>query len=336
MVCRTLRRLEQQQQHEPASQLHEQIVSHQKVLQHVAAEAPAAAMQSLLRLAMRAHLPGEDKDKADGGGGGGGGGPSLGVQELVPLLAMLYSLLGCEVEVEAEAEQRLREALLQAQQPPTHAQLTLQPPHRPAPPPTRRPPPSLQACLRDPGGGGLLPQYLDGDGEAEQGDEAERLAARRDALAPALRALFVRLRGTAAARRGLGRSSQLLVSEGESDQGEAYRPLLRQLLGRALGGEEVAELQRLSGGALGSGLTGSLLSRGAQMLGVRAKARVADHPLVCVFVVGGISLGEVRELRQLFAQHPKHRLILGSTHLTSPASLGAQLIQGLHEPADAQ
>ena len=170
----------------------------------------------------------------------------------------------------------------------------------------------------------------------EQGDEAERLAARRDALAPALRALFARLRSTAAARRGLGRSSQLLVSEGESDQGEAYRPLLRQLLGRALGGEEVAELQRLSGGALGSGLTGSLLSRGAQMLGVRAKARVADHPLVCVFVVGGISLGEVRELRQLFAQHPKHRLILGSTHLTSPASLGAQLIQGLHEPADAQ
>ena len=115
MVCRTLRRLEQQQQHEPASELHEQIVSHQKVLQHVAAEAPAAAMQSLLRLAMRAHLPGEDKADPDGGGGGGGG-PSLGVQELVPLLAMLYSLLGCEVEVEAEAEQRLREALLQAQQ----------------------------------------------------------------------------------------------------------------------------------------------------------------------------------------------------------------------------
>ena len=126
------------------------------------------------------------------------------------------------------------------------------------------------------------------------------------------------------------------MSEGESDQGEAYRPLLRQLLGRALGGEDVAELQRLSGGALGSGLTGSLLSRGAQMLGVRPKSRVADHPLVCVFVVGGISLAEVRELRQLFAQHPKHRLILGSTHLTSPASLRVQLLQGLHAPADAQ
>ena len=90
MVCRTLRRLEQQQQHEPASELHEQIVSHQKVLQHVAAEAPAAAMQSLLRLAMRAHLPGEDKADPDGGGGGGGGGPSLGVQELVPLAMSLH------------------------------------------------------------------------------------------------------------------------------------------------------------------------------------------------------------------------------------------------------
>ena len=135
MVCRTLRRLEQQQQHEPASELHEQIVSHQKVLQHVAAEAPAAAMQSLLRLAMRAHLPGEDK--ADPDGGGGGGGPSLGVQELVPLLAMLYSLLGCEVEVEAEAEQRLREALLQAQQAPTPPPPHPLPSHPPTLPPSR-------------------------------------------------------------------------------------------------------------------------------------------------------------------------------------------------------
>jgi hypothetical protein len=137
MVCRTLRRLEQQQQHEPASELHEQIVSHQKVLQHVAAEAPAAAMQSLLRLAMRAHLPGEDKADPDGGGGGGGGGPSLGVQELVPLLAMLYSLLGCEVEVEAEAEQRLREALLQAQQAPTPPPPHPLPSHPPTLPPSR-------------------------------------------------------------------------------------------------------------------------------------------------------------------------------------------------------
>jgi hypothetical protein len=136
MVCRTLRRLEQQQQHEPASELHEQIVSHQKVLQHVAAEAPAAAMQSLLRLAMRAHLPGEDKADPDGGGGGGGG-PSLGVQELVPLLAMLYSLLGCEVEVEAEAEQRLREALLQAQQAPTPPPPHPLPSHPPTLPPSR-------------------------------------------------------------------------------------------------------------------------------------------------------------------------------------------------------
>ena len=47
---------------------------------------------------------------------------------------------------------------------------------------------------------------------------------------------------------------------------------------------------------------------------------------------------EVREQRQLVAQHPNHRLLLGSTHLTSPTSLGAQQLQGLHEPLpqDAQ
>ena len=47
----------------------------------------------------------------------------------------------------------------------------------------------------------------------------------------------------------------------------------------------------------------------------------------------------MRELRQLFAQHPNHRLLLGSTHLTSPTSLGAQQLQGLHYeplPQDAQ
>ena len=119
----------------------------------------------------------------------------------------------------------------------------------------------------------------------------------------------------------------VLVPETES-AGEAYRPLLRALLERVLAGEDVSELQRLSG-ALGAGLTGSLFSRGAQMLGVRAKARAGDHKLVFVFVVGGLALSEVRELRQLFAQHPKYRLLLGSTHITSPASLSAQLLDGI-------
>ena len=103
-----------------------------------------------------------------------------------------------------------------------------------------------------------------------------------------------------------------------------------------LAGEDVSELQRLSGGgsivASTLGVTGSLLKKGAQMLGVRAKAQPTDAKLVVVYVVGGISLGEVRELRQLFAQHPRHRLLLGGTHLTSPASLAKQLLHGLHEP----
>ena len=45
--------------------------------------------------------------------------------------------------------------------------------------------------------------------------------------------------------------------------------------------------------------------------------------------MGGLALSEVRELRQLFAQHPKYRLLLGSTHITSPASLSAQLLDGI-------
>jgi len=296
-------------------------MSHQKVLQHVAAEAATSALQSLLQLATRAHT-------GDGGG--------LGLAELVPLLAMVYSLLGPQVEAEAEAEQRLREAL-------------------------------LQACLRDERGGGLLPErelraavaaatsgggggggggevgdfgFEEVDGPAGAASEAELMAAKRDVLAPALRELFARLRAVAAARRGLGpRAEALLLPYGqqaEAGAGEVYRPLLRHLFERMLAGEDVSELQRLSGGgsivASTLGVTGSLLKKGAQMLGVRAKAaRPTDAKLVVVYVVGGISLGEVRELRQLFAQHPRHRLLLGGTHLTSPASLAKQLLQGLHE-----
>ena len=75
---------------------------------------------------------------------------------------------------------------------------------------------------------------------------------------------------------------------------------------------------------------GSLFSRGANLLGVKARARLTDHRTIILFVVGGISLGELRELRQLIAQHPKHRLLLGATQIASPDFVWELLTASVH------
>lgn len=74
---------------------------------------------------------------------------------------------------------------------------------------------------------------------------------------------------------------------------------------------------------------GSLFSRGANLLGVKTRARLTDHRTLIIFVLGGISLAEVRELRQLVAQHPKHRLLIGGTQLATPTTIWQQLTRGL-------
>ena len=113
------------------------------------------------------------------------------------------------------------------------------------------------------------------------------------------------------ARRGLGPSETLLLSSAETT-GEVYRPLLRHLLERALRQVEISEMHRVSPSI------GSLFSRGANLLGVKARARLTDHRTIIVFVLGGISLAEIRELKQLVAQYPKHRLLVGATQIATP------------------
>ena len=78
-----------------------------------------------------------------------------------------------------------------------------------------------------------------------------------------------------------------------------------------------------------SNTIGSLFSRGANLLGVKTRARLTDHRTIVIFVLGGISLAEMRELRQLAAQYPKHRLILGATQLATPDEARELLTAGL-------
>ena len=147
---------------------------------------------------------------------------------------------------------------------------------------------------------------------------------RRQQLSAALGVIFERLRALASARKGLGTLEALLPPRGSQAAGEVYKPLLRRVLERALKGEELSELHRPSAHSIGS-----LFSRGANLLGVRRSARLVDHKTIVVFVLGGISLHELRELRQLIAQHPKHRLLIGATQLASPDSVWELLTAGV-------
>ena len=140
--------------------------------------------------------------------------------------------------------------------------------------------------------------------------------------AAALHVVFERLRAIAAARKGLGASQSLLLTSAQT-AGDVYRPLLRQVLERVLNGnEDLPEIVRLSASI------GSLFSRGANLLGVRTRARLSDYKTIIIFVVGGISLSEIRELRQLVAQHPKHRVLIGATQIATPAVVWEMLIAG--------
>ena len=88
-----------------------------------------------------------------------------------------------------------------------------------------------------------------------------------------------------------------------------------------LRGDECAELARYAQPAT------SLLSRGANLLGVKARPRPADNQVILVFVVGGVALGEMRDVRQLVAQSPKHRVLLGATHLAAPSAIADELLR---------
>jgi hypothetical protein len=60
-----------------------------------------------------------------------------------------------------------------------------------------------------------------------------------------------------------------------------------------------------------------------------AEQELHDYDAVLLFVVGGLSLGEIREVRAELEQPTiweRRRVLLGGTSLLSPADVGAQLL----------
>ena len=274
----------------------EGLVSHQKVLQHSAAEVPLSAFGQIQQLASRVSTAGAPAD-------------DLGVAQLLPMLCGLYSLLGggalgggalgggdaedgdAEDGAEPEHEQRLRQTL-------------------------------LQACLRR----SLGSASGAGAPEAPAGSPAvAEIVQVQRALDEALGRLFETLRAVAATREGLGTLAPLLLPSRET-AGEVYRPLLREVLSRVLNGEDVTELSRASEHK------GGLLSRGAKLLGVKSAPRPSDNATILLFVVGGITVSELREARMLAVQHHERRILVGSTRLVTPVDISSALCEELFVP----
>ena len=79
---------------------------------------------------------------------------------------------------------------------------------------------------------------------------------------------------------------------------------------------------------------GGLLKSGFGLLGLQARPKPGDHPLALLFLVGGLSAGELRDSREAAAiagaaaGGPRVELLLGGTSLVV-GGRGGSLAQGL-------
>jgi hypothetical protein len=103
-----------------------------------------------------------------------------------------------------------------------------------------------------------------------------------------------------------------------------YTALTRQVLDHVLNQREheLTDLKKLSYSIKG------LLKKGFSKFGFHSKPRPTDNKNLIVFVIGGITWSEVKELKEVFQQspHTQHsHLLIASTSITSADQLFAQL-----------
>eukprot|EP00873_Tetraselmis_striata_P002615 jgi/Tetstr1/422879/TSEL_013670.t1 len=161
---------------------------------------------------------------------------------------------------------------------------------------------------------------MPGAAAARPGDSFDqRLAEQRLRLElrDAVDGMFSRLHSLGAARAGLAELREVASSR------EGMRPLLQQVAERLLQDQPLSDFSAASGS-----LVGGLLSSGLGRLGFgpASAAKPSDHPLVLVFVVGGICPEEIRQVREVMAQrrpfgNAPPQVILGGTALLSPADV---------------
>ncbi|XP_076316340.1 sec1 family domain-containing protein 2-like [Tachypleus tridentatus] len=130
----------------------------------------------------------------------------------------------------------------------------------------------------------------------------------------AVKVMFEKLHLIGRARQDLKKYRSVLHKAGELEAA-VYIPLLRQLIDDVFN-PIVSELPDVE--FLSKGLTDMLKSGFSLFMNV-SKHQPRDHPVLIVFVVGGVTAAEVRQIREIVAKYrPSTEVIVGSTRLVQP------------------
>eukprot|EP00879_Flechtneria_rotunda_P012088 GHRR01012623.1.p1 GENE.GHRR01012623.1~~GHRR01012623.1.p1 ORF type:complete len:587 (+),score=238.22 GHRR01012623.1:2901-4661(+) len=156
----------------------------------------------------------------------------------------------------------------------------------------------------------------------QSGELASNAAGVQQQLSAQLQHVFVRLRWLAACRGKLRDVRRLMQVDVDTGAASNTIPLLRRVLTKILLLADILDLQQPEAGSLVAGLLHRGLGRlGLGSRGGPARSRISDYQTVLLFVVGGISPAEVREIRQELEEHKfghKPLVLLGGTTLLSP------------------
>ncbi|XP_069487760.1 sec1 family domain-containing protein 2-like [Ambystoma mexicanum] len=137
----------------------------------------------------------------------------------------------------------------------------------------------------------------------------------------ALDDIFKTLRDITRARTHMKQFKSVYVP-GSSTNPAAYKPLLKQVL------EEIFHADRpdtLDIEHMSSGLT-DLLKTGFSMFMKVSRPHPSDHPLLILYVIGGVTASEVKMVKDLIsAQKPNIQVIIMSTKLLKPLDIPEML-----------
>ncbi|XP_038647117.1 sec1 family domain-containing protein 2 [Scyliorhinus canicula] len=126
--------------------------------------------------------------------------------------------------------------------------------------------------------------------------------------------VFETLQGITRARAHM-RQFKALYSPGDNTHQATYKPLVKQVLEEIFRPDraDTVDIEYMSGG-----LT-ELLKTGFSMFMKVSRPHPSDHPLLILFLVGGVTASEIRIIKETISMHkPSYQVIVLATRLLNP------------------
>eukprot|EP00164_Ancoracysta_twista_P009564 GFYU01014190.1.p1 GENE.GFYU01014190.1~~GFYU01014190.1.p1 ORF type:complete len:707 (+),score=186.31 GFYU01014190.1:158-2278(+) len=155
----------------------------------------------------------------------------------------------------------------------------------------------------------------DADDSLVMEDQAELSTSEfKHMLTEAVEVVVTRLRGLATYRNDLKDFRSLTLGQG------IYQSLMKQVVNGIFdSSRELSDLDRLATSHL------SLLKGTFSRLGFNTTPKPRDNPVLIIFVVGGITCAEIRDIREI-CQNRRIRVLIGSTGITTAADIYYRLL----------